>query len=43
MLFHVVFREQTVNREFSFYQSVFEKAINGRIDDHDINSKIIKW
>lgn len=32
-----------MNWDISFSQSVLEEAVNGRIDDHDMNSKIIKW
>lgn len=32
-----------MNHDISFSQLVLEEAVNGRIDDHDINSKIIKW
>lgn len=44
MLFHVaIFGKQAVNWDISFSQSVLEEAANGTIDDHDKNSKIIKW
>lgn len=43
MLFHVViFREKTANSNILFSWWLLEEAVNGRIDDHGRNLKIIE-